>query len=127
MSLYKIVNLTPEEAADGPNFIQPGNLITIQIDLTIISMTSIDLSQMSQTQDYSLRAWVSKYPSGIFFPPGHYAVKKFGWSPIVIYKSPQTPPDDSFSIMVEDGKYYLNILNLTNETNVFGFMKTDLA
>jgi hypothetical protein len=137
MSLYPITTLDATTAGLNPNGIMPGTLIVIPIDMTTVQMTSFDLQHLSNTQDYSLRAWLSKYPDGVPIPSsidgvatiaaGIYAIIKFSKLPMVIYIAGQTPPIDSFDILVSPGLYNLNILNLTNEVNVFGFIKTDLA
>ena len=132
MSLYPTTVLDAVTAALNPNPIQPGNLIVIPIDMTSTLMTSIDLQQMSNTQDYSMRAWLSVYESGIALPSdanpaGIYPVIKFSQYNIIVYREGQTPPESTFPILVPAGEYFLNILNLTNELNYFGFTKTDLA
>ena len=132
MSLYPIVILTPSEASIAPNLIMPGNLIVIPLDMTTIQMTSIDLQQVSNTQDYSMRAWLSVYQNGAPLPSsdgvsGIFPIIKFSLFPIIIYIESQTPPANSFPILVTPGLYNLNILNLTNERNVFNFSQTNLA
>lgn len=130
MSLYPTTVLDVITAAENPNPIQPGNLIVIPIDMTSTVMTTIDLQQMSNTQDFSMRAWLSIYPSGAALPSddnpaGIYPVIKFSQYNIVVYQNGQTPAESTFPINVLPGMYFLNILNLTNELNYFGFTKTD--
>ena len=133
MGLYPITTLLPADAAENPNGIQPGTLIVIPIDMSSLLMTSIILQQLSNTQDFSLRATISIYPDGSPLPTtingtmsnGIVAPMRALPSPIVLYIEGQTPPANSIAILVKPGIYNLNILNLTNEVNVFAFVKTD--
>lgn len=122
MSLYPTTVIDPATLALEPNIIQPGNLIVAPIDMTEAQMVQIDLQQMSNTQYFSLRAWLSLYQNGIAYPPGNYSVLNWAGAPIVIYVPGQTPPDYTFAIEVPPGMYFLNILNLTNEHNIFSFI-----
>lgn len=132
MALYPITTLTPATASVEPNLLPSGTLFVIPIDMTTVNMTQLTLNQMSNTQDYSMRAWVSQFPDGIPLPSsvgtGIYPVMKWDGLPIVVYLSGQTPPENTYSIEVpSSGIYNLNVLNLTNMANYFGFSKTDLA
>ncbi len=133
MTLYPITILDAVDAVLEPNPILSGTETIIPIDMTTTLMTELTVFQMSNTQDFSLRAWLSKYQNGIALPSigfatgGNYPIRRFGGVPIIIYVAGQSPPANTFPIEVTPGQYYLNILNLTNEQNIFGFTKTDLA
>lgn len=132
MGLYPITFLDAITAALAPNSIPSATLVAIPIDMTTVQMTQITVAQLSFTQNYSLRAWLSIDPAGIPLkpntPPDFFPVLGvLVGLPIVIYTAPQTPPVNTIDIVVAAGNYIFNILNLTNELNVFGFSKTDLA
>ena len=127
MDLYPTTVLDAATAASDNNTIPSGNLIVIPIDMTVTQMTQITLRQISLTQDYSLRMWLSVYPHGMTVEPGMFPVLRFGGVPFVIYVAPQTPPSDTYPIFVLPGVYMMNILNLNNETNMFTFSQTILA
>lgn len=132
MGLYSTTMLAATAAVAAPNPIPSSTLVAIPIDMTTVQMTQITVAQLSFTQNYSLRAWVSTYPGGIPLnpdtPPDFFPVlANMVGLPIVIYTPSHTPPANTLDILVEAGSYVFNILNLTNEANVFGFSKTDLA
>ncbi len=136
MSLYPIIQIDPSIAVLDPNKIPSGTLIVIPIDMTTVNMTSLTISQVSNTQDFSLRAWVSIYRDGDALPSpalpqpssGIYPVLRWVGLPLVLYLPGFTPPDDTVPIALPGpGLYYFNLLNLTNELNYFGFGKTDLV
>lgn len=126
MSLYPTTIIDPD-AALGNNAIASGTLISIPIDMTNSQMIQIVLSQLSLTQDYSLRTWVSIYPDGKAIAPGLFPILRNGGLPFIVYVPGQTPPSNTYAIQVTPGSYYLNILNLTNEANVFSFNLIELA
>lgn len=133
MSLYPTIFLTVAEASPEPNFMPSGTLVVIPIDMTVNQMVEISVNQMSNTQDYSMRGSLSVYPGGDPIPSssfegiGTFAVMKYGAYPLAVYVPGQIPPENTFPIQVSPGVYNLNILNLTNEKNIFGFALTVLA
>ena len=126
MSLYPTTILDAESAGLRPNPIPSGSLIVIPIDMTTVAMTQVMLVQVSYTQDYSLRTWLSLHPDGLAIA-GVIPILKTAGIPLVIHIADQILPPDVNAIAVEPGQYMLNVLNLTNEANVFSFSKTDLA
>jgi hypothetical protein len=101
--------------------VPPSVRIDWPIDLSDGGMIVVTLVQVSETQDYSLRAWVSQYANGVPLAPGYTPVYRgFGW-PLTIYTAPQTPPPNTIAIAVTPGVYVLNVLNLTNELNVVAY------
>lgn len=132
MALYPITFLDAVTAGMAPNPIPSATLVAIPIDMSTVQMTQLTVAQLSFTQNYSLRAWLSVYPAGIPLPPDappdfFPVLGAMVGLPIVIYTATQTPPGNTLDILVDAGSYIFNILNLTNELNVFGFSKTDLA
>lgn len=126
MSLFPITILDPITAASGFNTLLSGSLVVIPLDMTFAAMTQITIVQASLTQDFSLRGWISVYPDGIALA-SVFPILRGNGLPIVIYVPLQTPPNDCIPIAVPaSGIYYLNVLNLTNESNVFAFTKADL-
>jgi hypothetical protein len=126
MSLYPVTITDPATVSVGNNGIASGTLIAVSIDMTSTQMMQIVMAQLSLTQDYSLRTWVSVYPDGNAIAPGVFPILRNG-IPFIIYVAGQTPPSNTYAILVTPGSYFLNILNLTNENNVFAFSPTELA
>lgn len=126
---YPIYTISPESASASANALPSGCVAVIPIDMTVTRMTSILLAQLTLTQDFSLRTWVSIFQNGIPVnpQPNTYPVLKVNGFALVLYVPPETPPSGTIPIPVSSGKYYLNVLNLTNEANLFSFSKTDLA
>lgn len=127
MSLFPITELDANTAAQGNNLLPAGTLIVIPIDMTSVRMTQITVAQVSATQDYSMRTWLSEFPDGVAIAPGPFPVLRTSGLPFVVYITGQTPPDGCYAMLVTPGTYILNIVNLTNEANLFSFSKTDLA
>lgn len=126
MSLFPITLLDPTTAASGFNTLSSGTLVVIPLDMTTVVMTQVTVVQASLTQDYSLRGWISVYPDGIALA-SVFPILRGNGLPIVVYAPLHTPPEACIPIAVPaSGIYYLNVLNLTNESNVFAFTKTDL-
>lgn len=130
MPIYPITITDTDTLSVDPNLLLPGNMTCVPIDMTTVRMTQITMQQLSNTQDYSLRAWVSLYREGVALGDDSkktYTIMRNILLPIIIYTAGQVPPVESFSVLVEPNYYFLNILNLTNEANYFSFVKTDLA
>jgi hypothetical protein len=102
--------------------IASGALWTQPFDLTLSGgMLQILLVQVSYTQDFSLRAWVSQYANGMPYPPGYIAVLKTANLPIVIHTGMITPLPGTWDISVPVTACTLNVFNLTNEANILGY------
>lgn len=130
MSIYPISITDAATLSTEPNRISPGNMTCVPIDMTTVRMTKILLQQASNTQDYSLRAWLSLYQEGVALADNSiktYTIMRNVLLPIIIYTAGQTPDAESFSVLVVPNYYFLNILNLTNEVNYFSFIKMDIA
>jgi hypothetical protein len=116
---------------NGPNLLPSGSLVLMSIDMTTTQMTRIIITQVSLTQDFGMRYWLSQYPAGVSVigsSPHELAVSRMSPMPLIIYNVGQTPSDDRASLaQVMPGIYYLNVLNLTNCPAVFLFSTTDLA
>ena len=107
--------------------IAPGAWMGWPVDLTNVNMIQITLAQLSQTQDYSLRAWVSVYEQGVPLPPGATPVMRISGFPFIVYTASQIPPAASIAVLVAPGVYVLNVFNLTNEQNILGYSMLTLA
>ena len=105
-----------------------GNLLMFPVDMSQVNMLQIALAQLSQTQDYSLRAWVSVYPNGMPLPPGYVSVLKVGGLPLVLFAFGLIPPTNTLLCPIAlRQQYILNVLNLTNEDNVLGVTTANLV
>jgi hypothetical protein len=131
MALYPTVILDPTVAMTGPNLLPSGSLVALPIDMSVVRMTQIILGQLSMTEDFGLRAWVSLYANGISLIapawPDTFSLSRMTPRALVIYVRGQTPPLDTILVPIVPGHYYLNILNLTNSLTMFGFTMTNLA
>jgi hypothetical protein len=125
--LYPSITLDPLIANLHNNVVPSGTLVVLPIDMTSVQMTQIKMLQISFTQDFSLRAWLSVYPGGTPLPPGYFPLLRTSGVPFVVYCAGQTPSPPDLASLVEPGRYMLNVLNLTNVENEFSFNKMDLV
>lgn len=128
--LYPVITFDPVVAAVNPNSLPSGTLALVVIDMTSVLMTQIYVSQVSLTEDFCMRGWVSEQPAGIsiIFPfPDMFPLVRMTPRPLVIYVHGQTPPINNILAPVTPGLYYLNILNLTNSPAMFAFSQITLA
>lgn len=120
--------LAVDQVAERTLSVASGNLIVFPVDSSGFDMLQITLTQLSQTQDYSLRFWVSVYPNGMPLIPGYVSILKAGGLPLVLFASGLIPPTDSLLCPIAIRQQYMvNVLNLTNEPNVLGVTTTRLA
>src|SRR3569623_119827 len=106
------------EVAEQTVPVASGNLIMFPVDSSQFNMLQITLSQLSQTQDYSLRAWVSVYPNGTPLAPGYVSVLKVGGLPLVLSVFGLISPINTLLCPIAlRQQYMLNVLNLTNDDN----------
>ena len=99
--------------------ISSGTWIGLPLDLISSSQVQITLVQVSYTQDYSLRYWISLYPFGLPLAPPR-PVMKTAQLPIRVCV-PGYGAEDAMRIEVEPGCYILNVYNLTNQSNLLEF------
>ena len=128
--LYPHYTLDPASASAEPNLLASGTLALIPVDMTVTQMTRIVMTQVSLSQDFGIRCWLSRYPLGesvIAPPPGMMALSRMTPRPLIVYTAEQTPPSNTVLAQVPPGLYYLNVLNLTNCPVIFLFSYTDLA
>src|ERR1700742_440466 len=86
--LYPIINLDPATATANNTVLPPGNCAVIAIDMTIVQMSQIILTQISHTEDFGLRGWVSVYPAGISIikgMPDYFSLPRMNPRPLVLY------------------------------------------
>jgi hypothetical protein len=104
-----------------------GGWIGLSLDLTTLVRAQITLTQLSYTQDFSVRAWISVYPNGIAVPPGPWPVLRTGGLPILVYTDAQMPMADIVPVPLAPAQYTLNLRNLTNEDNLVGYSRLNLV
>jgi hypothetical protein len=130
MTLYPTITLDPLTTVIGGNIVPAGSLVIMPIDMSAVLMRQIIVGQISQTEDFGMRGWVSLYPNGISLITGLNAVfplMRMSPQPLVVYVQGQSPPLGSIQALVTPGLYYLNILNLTNTQSMFALAMATLA
>lgn len=101
-----------------PISLEPGKLLTI-------SMNQLILDPLHLPQDFSMRGWFSKSPGGVSVVYTPESLSRWHLTAlqkriIQIYdSSSDVEPTEPSSIGLLPGTYWLNILNLVNETNFF--------
>jgi hypothetical protein len=115
---YPLAGFPPMAAIDS------SNLLVIPITIPALQGLMFGLAQLSPTQDYSLRAWISRTPGGDFVPTNasYWHLNRTPDQLILVYDMNGTPPPGNIlAIPLFVGDYNLNILNLVNTENVFSF------
>jgi len=96
------------------------------IPFSFAEKVEIIVTQTGFTQDYSLRVWVSDQRNGM--PIGRdWIANKVPDQRRVLYSAGMVPPTSGVGIMLEDGDYYINILNQTAASTTFSLMATGLS
>jgi hypothetical protein len=132
----------------GMTRLEASSLLVIPLIVTPSGVLRCAMMQLSPTQDYSIRGWLSRLPGGLFLPT-HASFWHFprGYEQqIVIHDRALAVPDDPpgpgdqlgpygqrlgglgtrYPLAVSPGSYCLNILNLVNGGNIFSFSATTM-
>lgn len=129
MALYPTVYVSLEDI-QGMTELLSSNLMVVPLVINPQQGQMLALAQLSPTQDYSLRFWLSMKPNGIFVPTNasFYHMNRTADRLYLYYDMNSTPPSapNILGIPVPTGSYKLNILNLVNAENVFSFSSTDV-
>jgi len=129
------VTLYPTTAVDISTIntmgcIESSSLLTIAITVPSLGGIKFAMSQMSPTQDYSIRVWFSILPGGDFIPTNasYWHLNRYVDQILTLYDINANKPTGSniLAIGVPSGNYNLNLLNLVNSENVFSFLATML-
>lgn len=120
--LYSLLVLSPPY--EDIYALDPGQLAALPFEITTgSSLNIITVHTMLNSQDYSLRAWVSREPGG-----GEIAISPFNvthWSPnravgeIVNVRESTAEQQSTTEIVLPSGQYFLCVLNLGNSPNSF--------
>lgn len=81
-------------------------------------------------QDHSLRVWVSRQVGGAevrFDPPNatYWHANRNAQEIVMAYDESLDRPE-GYSIALEPGAYFVNVLNLINSANTFSFLLTEV-
>jgi hypothetical protein len=126
MALYPYSTVQPAEAALAAIAIPSGCMVVIPVDMTVRQVMQIILRQVSQTEDFCLRAWISLRPGGpsigtfITMP-----VAVFTPAPLIIYVGEMDLPMNCYPVQVVPGTYTLNIQNLINQATAVAYSSID--
>ena len=118
------------ENIQGLNLLNSSSLLLVPIIISSGIGITLSMEQVAPTQDYSMRSWISLLGDGNFYPTN----TSFWYLPRIIsqlvlvydFNFP-VPVGNYLTIPVPPGNYLLNILNLVNAQNYFGFTSTILA
>jgi len=115
----------------GPYKLPPGNLFVLQIDLAVGQTATLVMRQQAPDpthlpQDLSIRCHISHKPGGgsvIENPPNAASWHLSGLQSdaVVLYdvSTLEEPEWNAIKIGLMPGRYWLNVLNLVNESNTF--------
>lgn len=128
--LYPLTTL--DSVPIGPVPIQGGSAFCVPFTLQAMQRLDIEAVQATDDtkQDFSLRAWVSIAPLGP--PDDRLPIVVRTWSPnrarganTICYYDRNTVPDSPLASPSDPGRYFLNILNMTNSANQFALTIRD--
>lgn len=126
MPLYP-TTLLDYEAALGYVPVDDRSLVVIPITVPATSATSFVLTHTAPVQDWSLQAWVSASPFSrsveTAYPAAYWELQRMSPQPLCLYTADAVPLANSHAIMLDPGTYFLNVLNLINEPNLFQFAR----
>lgn len=121
--LYPVETVLWSSALEHISTALSGCLTVIPFNFT--DKMEIVVTQTGFTQDYSLRVWVSDQRNGL--PIGRdWIANKMPDQKRVLYSAAMLPPT-GVGILLEDGNYYINILNQTAASTTFSLMATTLS
>lgn len=126
MALYPYTTIQPVEAALAATVIPSGCMVVIPLDMTLLQIMQITLRQVSQTEDFCLRAWVSLRPGGLSI--GSFItmpISVFTPAPLLVYVGERDLPLDCYAVQVVPGKFCLNIQNLINQAAAVTYSSVD--
>lgn len=119
-------------AMPAMNLLEPGSLLVIPLTVAPGSGLLCSMLQLSPTQDYSLRGWLSRLPCGLFLPTNtsYWHFDRYNEQQVAIYDRARDPLPATlgnlYPLAVAPGAYCLNILNVVNSENIFSFAAATL-
>ena len=123
MAIYDIIVLGT--TATGMQLLPAGKLGIYNINVQPLTALMISMMQIAQTEDFSIRGWISTQAGGQSIVSGTNQVFPLIRLPTVyiIYDPAMilTIPDGAVGIPAAPGNYILNFLNLANAENIFSF------
>ena len=133
MALYPTQTIALTDMAEM-NLLNSSSALVIPLTILPMHGWNIASTQLSPTQDYSIRLWISNTPSGNFLPTNasYWHLNRYNDQQFVFYDlnaptpSPIPPSINIFPVPLLPGNYFLNFLNLVNAENVFSFLATGI-
>lgn len=124
MPLYP-TTILDYEAALGYVPVDDRSLVVIPITVAATSVNNFALTHVAPVQDWSLQAWISAKPFSMSVegcgPAAYWELQRISPQILCLYTSDVIPLAGSHSVCVLPGTYFLNVLNLVNEPNLFQF------
>ena len=118
-------------AAEGMSAIDAGSLVGITLTVRPRFGIMMAMAQLSPTQDFSIRAWVSDKAGGNFLPTNasYWELNRSPDQLVLVYDRAGVPPvsGNIRLIPVAPGFYVANVLNLINLENVFSFSSNEVV
>ena len=137
MALYPTETIALAEIQAQPmTLLNSSSALVVPITIAPLAGYSIATAQLSPTQDYSIRMWLSQTPTGNFVPThaSFWYLARYDDQQIVFYDlagnpvpTPVPPCLSIFPVPVIPGNYFLNFLNLVNAENVFSFFANPIS
>lgn len=115
---------------DGMLAINSGSLLAIAFSVRPGRGLAFAMAQLSATQDFSLRVWVSRTPGGLFVPTNasYWHLNRTTEPILLVHDASGTPvtPYKPLALPLLPQSYHMNVLNLVNTENVCSFSSIEL-
>lgn len=120
-SLYKIVDQPQSLSTRYPNrfVIQPGELHLFPVQLGMEQTLVVTVGHVADTQDHSLRIWISALPNGTALAGIIWHANRPPVRERTVLTTSVNGDGLPFLVKTTPGKKYLNILNLINSKNAY--------
>jgi len=126
MGVYQQVPIT----GNGMQMLPSGALAISPFTVANGQYVKMVAIQTAPTQDFSMRAWISRLPEGPSEGTNHYTrhwpINRIAEIVVIYDRNLPVPDIVGRLIAVDPGDYYVNILNLVNEENSFSFAQGGL-
>lgn len=125
MAAYPFTIQTLEPS--GSYKVGPGCILSSKFEMTPESLLTIMMIKPALTQDFSLRCWISRYPAGTSIETIKPIVSFWHPDRVVMHSICLHTTEEgltesniqNYNLQTVPGTHYLNVLNLTNLSNLY--------
>jgi hypothetical protein len=106
--------------------IPASQMIVMEFVVPVGGSAMLTLVHTGRTQDSSIQAWISTEPDGSSVLPmakqrETWTPNRLAFNPLTIFDRAGPAPSSGWSAGLPPGRYFLNVLNVSNEPNEVAF------